>query len=216
MREIQKTAEPHSLTQHRASSTGDYLADYDGYASMGDLRESLSSEQGGICCYCMQRIRPERDLMKVEHWHCQSRYEAEQLDYGNMLGACLGGEGQPGKMQHCDTKKGDSDLSRNPANPAHQIDSFVTFLGDGTIESSNKQFNDELNSILNLNKARIKENRKSVLDSFIKNLPKKSGSYTKIELQNLIAEWNGDKGGDRREYCHVVVYYLRKKLRSLK
>ena len=37
---------------------------------------------------------------------------AEELDYRNLLGACLGGDGQPpAHLQHCDTCKGDRDLS---------------------------------------------------------------------------------------------------------
>jgi len=51
--------------------------------------------------------------MKIEHWHSQDRYEAEQLDYGNLLGACMGNEGKAHWDQHCDTRKGDRDLSRN-------------------------------------------------------------------------------------------------------
>lgn len=215
MRAIQKKTEPQSLAQHRASSTGEYVADYDGYKGMDDLRKSLVDEQGGICCYCMQRIQPTAERMKVEHWHCQSRYEAEQLNYGNLLGACLGGDGQPGRLQHCDTKKGDNDLSRNPANPAHRIESFVRFLGDGTIVSPDSDFDAEMNQVLNLNRDRLRENRKSVLDTFIRSLANRTGKFTKTELQKMIADWNGNAGGARREYCHVVVYYLTKKLRSL-
>ena len=67
MRAIQKTAEPMSLTQHRANTN----AVYDNYQEKDDLRESLSAEQGAICCYCLQRIRPTLDGMKIEHWHSQ-------------------------------------------------------------------------------------------------------------------------------------------------
>ena len=63
MRNIQKQSEPQSLTQHRCQSN----ADYDNYADKDDLRRSLVAEQKGICCYCMQRIRPTSQEMKIEH-----------------------------------------------------------------------------------------------------------------------------------------------------
>jgi uncharacterized protein (TIGR02646 family) len=103
MRAIQKSDEPPSLTQHRASGNAYYVPDYDNYQRKDDLRDSLVAEQGAICCYCLQRIRPTQDGMKIEHWHCQRHHGDEQLDYGNLLGACLGGQGQPPDRQHCDT-----------------------------------------------------------------------------------------------------------------
>ena len=116
MRAIQKGTEPTSLARHRSSSSGDYVADYDNYQHKDELRQSLVTEQGKICCYCMQRIEPTENGMKIEHWHSQRHYPTERLDYANLLGACLGGEGQPPNQQHCDTRKGESELSKNPAN----------------------------------------------------------------------------------------------------
>ena len=59
---------------------------------------------------CMGRIHNGPATMKIEHWQCQRRHSAEQLNYRNLLGACLGGDGQPRHLQHCDTSKGDHDL----------------------------------------------------------------------------------------------------------
>ena len=81
MRAIHKGAEPQSLVEHRAASH----SDFDNYKHSDELRESLVAEQGAICCYCLQRIRPTAEGMKIEHWHCQTKYPAEQLDYGNLL-----------------------------------------------------------------------------------------------------------------------------------
>jgi len=36
--------------------------------------------------------------MKIEHWHCRTNYGAEQLDYSNLLGACMGNEGSPARI----------------------------------------------------------------------------------------------------------------------
>ena len=110
MRDISKGDEPLSLTEHRCQPH----ADYDNYSDKDALRASLVSEQRGLCCYCLARIRPSVDHMKIEHWHSQSECSAEQLDYSNLLGACLGNVGKPRSKQHCDTFKGHAPLSRNP------------------------------------------------------------------------------------------------------
>lgn len=212
MRAIQKGPEPQSLAQHRASSSGDYVADYDNYKGMDDLRGSLVAEQGGICCYCMQRIRPNAEGMKVEHFECQQKHPSKQLVYSNLLGACLGGEGLPGRFQHCDTKKGDADLSRNPANPADQIESFIVCAASGRIESSDPKLQNEIEQVLNLNLPFLVRNRKAVLDGFIAAQRKRKGTFSADFLRRHIDEWDCVHGGTRHEYCFVVIFWLRKKL----
>lgn len=208
MRRIVKGPEPASLTQHRQTAH----ANYDNYLDKSILRQHLASEQRGICCYCMGRIRPDAQAMRIEHWHSQDHYPDEQLDYANLLGACLGNKGQRRTSQHCDTRKGEQDLSRNPANPTHNVESLIRFQGDGTVSSDNPVFNSELNEVLNLNEGRLRNNRKAVLDAFHTTL-RKWGSLQRHTLENLLADWNGNSGnGDLREYCQIVVYWLRKRL----
>jgi uncharacterized protein (TIGR02646 family) len=91
MRPIIKGADPASLTAHRQTPR----CDYDNYADKVTLRHALVTEQRGICCYCMGRIHNGPLTMKIEHWRSQSRFPGEQLSYRNLLGACLGGDGQP-------------------------------------------------------------------------------------------------------------------------
>ena len=158
----------------------------------------------------MQRIRPAIGGMKIEHWHSQELYPSEQLDYGNLLGACMGNEGQPRSKQHCDTYKGNVLLSRNPAHPAHRIEDFVQYLTNGRIESHDDQFDRELKEVLNLNHSLLVNNRKAVLDSFTRSLPPRTlGS---LAWQRKLNEWNSVDGGELHEYCSVVVYWLRKRL----
>ena len=149
MKTITKGSEPRSLTQYRNTPGANY-EDYP-LDSKNELRTALSSEQGAICCYCMDRIYPKRCGMKIEHWRCQSENLELQLVYSNLLGACLGNEGKHFKDQHCDTHKGGRDLSRNPANPEHQVEAWVRYPSNGRIKSPDAEFNCELNQILNLN-----------------------------------------------------------------
>jgi len=139
VRSIRKGTEPRSLVEHRASAH----SSYDNFADKDTLRALLLAEQGGLCCYCLSRITA--DKMKIEHWHSQRHNEIEQLDYSNLLAACVGNEGRPWKEQHCDTRKGDRTLSRNPADPSHRVDDLVRFPGDGRIISDDVDFDKELN-----------------------------------------------------------------------
>jgi uncharacterized protein (TIGR02646 family) len=207
MRSIKKGKEPASLTEHRAA-TG---ADYDGYRDKDTLRTFLVKEQRGLCCYCLSRIRAERDAMKVEHWHCQDNYKDEQLLYANLLGACMGNEGRPGRDQHCDTRKGDRDVSRNPANPMDRIEEMIQFTGDGRIASNDTAFDAELNDVLNLNWTFLRNNRKATLTAFQGLLGR--GQLSRPSLERLLRLWNGEADtGELQPFCQVVVYWLRKRL----
>jgi uncharacterized protein (TIGR02646 family) len=210
MRNIQKNPEPKSLTEHRCNTN----TDYDNYAAKDDLRASLASEQRGICCYCMQRIYPDSDRMKIEHWQCQDLYPERQLEYKNLLGACKGGEGQKPDRQHCDTKKGNLNLSFNPADPAHDIEGKIRFLGDGTIAAHDELCDREINEVLNLNQGTLVRNRIAVLEAFRQGLIQANPSDA--DLRKQLAKWNGDSGGELAPFCQVVIYYLQKKIARMK
>lgn len=208
MRGIVKGLEPRSLTEYRRTAN----ANYDDYRDKDSLRQSLVSEQRGLCCYCLSPIRPEIGAMRIEHWHCQDNYQDEQLVYANLLGACMGNEGRPRKQEHCDKRKGKDDLSRNPANPDHHIEAFVRFEGDGRVTSQDQAFDQELNEILNLNLEFLKNNRKARLDGF-KMAVKKRGPLRRSTLEKWLRDWNGEShNGELQPYCQVIVYWLRKRL----
>lgn len=212
MRNIQKQTEPASLTEHRCRTNADFTATYENYTESTDLREALETEQRGICCYCLQRIKPNATSMKIEHWKSQSRFPELQLEYSNMLGSCNGSEGRPSRLAHCDTKKGNRCIKLNPSNPDHSVERTVKFLGDGRVESDDQEFDTHLNDVLNLNNGyRLKENRKRVLDSFREYLRNVNPSQS--DLRRELAKWNGNSSGALEPFCQVVVYYLRKKLR---
>lgn len=211
MRTILRGNEPASLITHRCRPQ----ADYDNFADKDTLREHLVREQRGLCCYCLSRIRPDGEAMKIEHWHSQDKFPGEQLDYANLLGACLGGEGQIGELQHCDTKKGNRPLSWNPANPEHQVEKRMRYEASGQVVSSDSAFHRELEGVLNLNTAFLKNNRKSTLDGFLQALEKlkKRGRLEPITLERWLRDWNGESHTDQlRPFCQVVVYWLRKRL----
>lgn len=206
MRAIQKMSEPRSLAKHRDAE----YATFDNYQDRAGLQASLVGEQRGLCCYCLSRI-PDVRGMKIEHWHPQSKFCKEQLDYSNLLGACMGGEGQPPSKQHCDTRKGNRLLSRSPANPVHAIEDVIRFKLDGRVDSNDPGMDTELNEVLNLNFAFLKNNRKAVLKAFTESLGRRA--WTVATLEQQLRKWNGESDAAKLQpYCQVVVYFLRKRL----
>ena len=206
MRAITKGREPQSLATHRRGPH----ADYDNYRHKEVLRRALVSEQRGLCCYCMGPIAADASTMKIEHWRSQERYRDEQLNYRNLLGACMGGEGQPPPKQHCDTRKGNRDLLWNPAELAHVIEAKVKCDLDGTIRSGDERFDNQLNQVLNLNLASLKNHRLGVLDAVLewwrrhRPVPRRR---IKREIQRY-----APAHGQLTPYRQVAVWWLRRKL----
>ncbi len=211
MRQIVKGAEPASLTAHRQTPH----CDYDNYAPKDDLRHALVTEQRGLCCYCMGRIHNGPATMKIEHWRCQAHYQGEQLSYRNLLGACLGGHGQPAYLQHCDTRKGDSNLQWNPADAAHHIETRVRYELDGSIHADDAVFNDQLHQVLNLNLPLLKNNRKGILDAVLDWWKREKARIGgPVHRQQLVRERDRHitGSGEIAPYCPVAVWWLGQRL----
>ena len=211
MRSITKGVEPAILAQHRQT----LHSDYDNFRDKDVLRQALVTEQRQLCCYCMGRIHPSPESMKIEHWRCQACHTGDQLRYRNLLGACLGGEGQPGKKQHCDTRKGDRALRWNPAEPTHRIESHVGYKSDGSIHGNEDLFDRQLNDVLNLNLPLLKQGRKSVLDAVLE--------WWKLEKDRLRGPVPRDRlvrkrdryvdgNGQLGPYCQVAVWWLNRRI----
>jgi len=214
MRAITKGPEPASLTAHRKTPQ----CAYDNYPDKSALRHALTTEQRGICCYCMGRIRNSRATMKIEHWRSQSNHPAEQLTYRNLLGACLGGHGQPKKLQHCDTRKGDRDLLWNPADPAHGVERRLRYEADGTIRSGDADFDLQLDDVLNLNLPVLRNNRKSVLDAVLnwwRHEKAKIGGAVPRERFELERARYTYRAADLEPFCQVAAWWLDQRLARL-
>lgn len=219
MRTIVKGAEPPSLTEHRLTPPSDgYKPDYDNYQDKDALRDVLVSEQRGLCGYCMGRIQSGPTKMKIEHWHCQSQYCAEQLNYRNLLAVCLGGEGQPQKLQHCDTRKGDQDLRWNPANASHRIETRLRYGPDGSIRSDDPTFDAQLSQVLNLNLPLLRNSRKGILDAVLGwwRLTKENikGPVPRDRLERQRNRWI-PQTGDLKPFCQIAVWWFDQKLKKM-
>ena len=212
MKAIEKATEPKCLVEHRAQPHSSYqnLSS----ADKQQLRECLVAEQAGICCYCMGRIRPDADSMKIEHWECQEDHPDKQLAYSNLLGACRGGEGRPGRLQHCDTRKGKAPLKWNPADPSHAIESHVAYNIDGTIRSDDEEFNQQLNAVLNLNLPVLKNARGGIMATIAawwkREKSRRRGPVPKQVIEKKLAAWADTS--TLQPHSGVAILELRRRL----
>lgn len=131
MRTIEKQIEPPCLAELRREAnrvrreTGKppVAKDWNPAQCVHALRQALHDDQGGLCAYCMGRIKPhgyrselhELGGMKIEHWVDRSSKPERMYDWDNLLGVC-GGEfrGPDGLVEHCDTSRKDEPLHVNP------------------------------------------------------------------------------------------------------
>ena len=213
MRTISKVPEPPSLTTFRKSHQGNF----DDYPHKPALRTVLVDEQGGLCCYCMGRIRDD-PTTKIEHWRSRTRHRSLQLAYWNLLAACPGGMGQPPSKQHCDTRKGSKTLSWNPANSHHHVETRLYYDSDGRIRSHEPVFDAELNQVLNLNLPVLRNHRRGTLDAIIQwwrtEKARRRSAVPRLRFQRERDRW-ADSTPGLRPYCQVVVWWLDRRLANM-
>ena len=224
MRYIEKHAEPDSLTAYKKQAN----AYYDG-CNKADIREHLLKDQGYLCAYCMRRI-PEKSSvpggvvqMKIEHWLPESQCsEAQKLDFRNMLGVCMGNAGHKEAETTCDSHRHDKPLKINPLDK-HLVQQIKYETRTGRIFSDDQQIDDDLNHTLNLNYGgsdfSLCSNRHNALEVCLEKLREltkgKSGTWSRTVLQKMLKSYeNKDKEGKYREYSGIVIWYLKKKLKS--
>lgn len=225
---ITKNKEPKEWTEYRNTPGVDYQA-------IPELVQSLLKEQGYICAYCMRRI-PVKDRLykkdgnnyvltdedhRVEHIKSRELHDDLKLEYTNMVVCC---PGHIGTEDHCDRLKGAKDISFTPLD--QQFIKTIKYRSDGTILSTNKQYDREINEILNLNTELLKKNRKTMLTEVITRINvdcKREKSWDKNTLERYLSKYSekhSEKDGeDVKEkyysYCGIITWFLQKKLRAL-
>lgn len=209
MRFIEKGPEPASLRAHRKS--GGTYADY---RETDDLRRALLRDQGHLCCYCMGRITLR--AMKNEHWASQSENEESSVDWGNLMGACTGGNGERGAVKQCDTARGKTPLTVNPLDRAQRCERHIGYRRNGEIFSPDPEIDRDLCATLKLNNDRLVRARKRVLDSMLHRLETAEGEFWPRDmLERELALWRQrDDEGTFPEFCQIAIHYLEKKLQK--
>lgn len=207
---IQKNHEPPGLKRYKAEkrksgeepSYKDFSEEEANKVAFEELRESLVKEQRFICCYCQQRIAFKNEfgslMMKTEHFEPKGGPNAvpkKQLDYGNLLAACLGNK-DTDQDKHCDVSKGYKPLRSIPNPSAGKRKDFRPFLKyDVRVKQKqvvvlpkeeNEQLKHEIDHILNLNEQSLRSKRFAVWESVWKLVSKKDKALDERRLKEIL------------------------------
>jgi uncharacterized protein (TIGR02646 family) len=210
VRRIRKGKEPQSWAEYHLSTPGARYED----APKDELRRSLLSEQGHLCCYCMRRI--DEATMRIEHRLPRDEHPGEQFAYRNLHAACPGGEGREEGMQHCDVSKRNTEISLDPADAARDVEQLLRYSSSGAIDADDDKLRHDVAVTLNLNLHWLKEARKAKLDGFRVGFERKhKKSWSRDAMERELKRWADLSPGGRFDpYSGVVVSYLRKRLRQ--
>lgn len=207
MRWIRKANEPSLLQNYRRQVNASF-EDLDKDVK-DELRQSLFHEQFGVCAYCQQKLShedgiPNSDYIKIEH-HCERSIcngtdgqTDRTLDYSNLMVVCLGKGGINNDL-HCDTYKATLDINSglpitiSPTNNTHM--NTISYSSTGLINSSNADYNKEINNILKLNLPHLKEMRKKKWLLIFKNSRVRSGQPNKNKMEKLLSNDLATKEG---------------------
>ena len=114
------------------------------------LREQLSQEQNGLCCYCCQII--DDKTTHIEHLQCRQDYPQKCFDYENLLLSCS-------TRKQCDNAKGSQALPLTPL--MSECDSEIKLNLVGELESESERGKQAI-AILNLNSRKACQHRKDL------------------------------------------------------
>lgn len=175
-----------------------------------EVRQSLVSEQGGLCCYCGKRILPDYHSI-IEHLYPKGlkQYSHLQLEYTNLLCSCDGGESdRKGKSKaekrkfpsFCDDKKNNRVLSLTPLDP--DCETQFSYDEEGHIYGETDAAREAI-EILGLDCSPLVNLRKAAIDP-----------YLSLELDEEgwnaeIADLSQRHSGNFRSFCFAVIYYIR-------
>lgn len=216
MRWIKKKTAPRSFQQYIRA----FNAAFDDMDTVvkDDLRKSLINEQEGVCAYCQQVLKFGK--VKIEHYcdrkicNGQNGTKDLRLDYGNLLAVCKGVGGKS-IVQHCDTNKGkDKYKDRLPIKVNPQLKPHIdtiSYKSTGLIRSSNKEYEEEINDILNLNADYLKDLRKRKWKMILRNSLDKKGKLNKNKLTKVITnELAMTEGKFKFSFPGLCEYLLKK------
>jgi uncharacterized protein (TIGR02646 family) len=220
---IKKENEPESLKEFIDKQISVNI--HPAYGELDDdvkknIRKTLDEAQGGLCCYCMNRITANNS--RIEHFLPQDEFKDEELSYSNLFLACNHSTGKAEKFQHCDIKKGNQLIPKYISHPnCEDFFSYSASTGEilpnshyKSIESCIKNYKD-LNSeqknvlatieTLNLNIKSLKDYRKGLITELIKIINGK----TEIEIRKEITKYEERLNEKRKPFCGVALYFLK-------
>ena len=176
-----------------------------------ELRASLITEQGGICCYCGKRILPDYHSV-IEHLLPKSlkQYQKLQLEYSNLLCSCDGGESdRTGKTKaqkrafppYCDSKKNNRVIKITPLD--EDCESCFFYDEDGHIYGKTAEAEETIET-LGLDCSTLVHYRKAAIEAY-KDLTFPSDEDWKKLIGFVLRR---DQNGLFMPFCFAIAYYI--------
>ena len=211
MQRTTKGTEPPCLAQYRPAGEADWDRDVRG-DDKAAVRKKLCEEQRHLCCFCEGRIRPTADKMKVAHFVPQSVDPSLMFRWSNLFGACFGGQGEPPRRQHCDTKQGNQRLDSRLL-PTQLAKGTIRFATTGRVIANDPALQAEIDQKLNLNLTRLVDNRKAAWEAMVQAMGK--GKWTLADVQHKIDEMTSGNVVVRAEYQSYLLWWLERRLSNV-
>lgn len=228
MHYIQKRAEPEFFKMwkqnfYRTNGGMPVYDDLKGTELYVRLKESLTEEQGYLCCYCEKYIgtRAYYTDCDIEHFmprHPDKRYlnnaeclicESAQLDYSNMMASCKGEEQD--WLNHCNHKKDNWYNFKTCISPTDEkIKSIFGYSTEGKMfPIDGNEFGSDMQKHLNLNSEILKRQRREAYLTVIEQEFDDDELLTDMEyISATIQEYNEMHDGKYHEFSSMITYCL--------
>ncbi|MCX4243727.1 HNH endonuclease family protein [Paraliomyxa miuraensis] len=202
-----KGREPTSLRRWRTNNLHEDSWEALDVAVKVKLRDDLSRDQHGVCCYC---YGPTDVAPRIEH--IQARTNDNIFAWDNLALACSGAEGQPASEHHCDKRKGNRPLRvvHPYSNPVINL-VRVSMAGHLKGHADDDALREDIDHTLNLNGRRPMQARQKALLAALAELPK-DRKWTIRRIAGLLARMRSDRAPI--PYCAWVEQWLEAKLAS--
>ena len=158
MKRIRKQLAPESFVHWVRQNRPQNWNSLDGGVKQ-ELADQLRREQGGLCCYCEQRIAEKNS--HIEHLRPRNTYPNDTFDYQNLLSSCL-------DKKCCGTAKGRW-FSPDMVTPLDDdCEGRFLYLGNGKIIPADAHDSHARDTIdrLNLNCNKLKNMRMQTFDVY--------------------------------------------------
>ncbi|HMG16213.1 MAG TPA: retron system putative HNH endonuclease [Saprospiraceae bacterium] len=126
-----------------------------------EVTNILREQQQEYCAYCEQRFKSS---VFIEHYISQSQDPNRVLVFNNLLGTCSGkyylndnDKHTNHHRFHCGNSRGNIPLNINPKLNDHIVS--IYYENDGSIRSTNTEYDNDLDQTLNLNFQELKDMR---------------------------------------------------------
>jgi uncharacterized protein (TIGR02646 family) len=207
MRHINKREEPQSFVDWKKKFKNKY-GRFPGYNDLKgqpkeELKESLFSEQGYICCYCCKRIGASDSHIEHLRPKGDTKYQKISLEYENLFASC---QGYSGDGENCGHRKGNKYDENLFVSPLDECEDKFMFTIRGRIRpvDDDERASYTIN-LLQLDTPQLNAAREAAIWA--------SGAMedlTDEERTELIQVYqNRDENGNYAEFSDAIMYMLK-------